>query len=97
MKKLSTVLLALLLSATAVAGCSNLQQATQNNDPLASSTDITEISIDVNLDEPAPNVVNDVKIEPLAIEFETADRGRIFPNVVAYIEDEKHHLRCCFQ
>lgn len=88
MKKLSTVLLALLLSATAVAGCSNLQQATQNNDPLASSTDITEISIDVNLDEPAPNVVNDVKIEPLAIEFETADRGRIFPNVVAYIEDE---------
>lgn len=88
MKRTTTVLLALLLSASAAAGCSNLNQATQNNAPDVTSSDITEISLDVNLEEPAPNIVNDVTFEPLTVDFETADRGRIFPNVVSYIEDQ---------
>ena len=87
MRKLSLSIVSLLLVSAAVAGCSEVNPGVQDQETVISSSDVSgETTVDVT-NKATANIGNVPSYDPLTVDFETADRERIFPNVVGYAED----------
>ena len=87
MRKLSLSIVSLLLVSAAVAGCSEVNAGVQDQETAISSSDVSgETTVDIT-DKATANIGNGPSYDPLTVDFDTADRERIFPNVVGYAED----------
>ena len=93
MKKIASLLTAIALTAAA-AGCAAPQETTaETSDTTAEATTTTTettyiIDSDPVDDTPETEYVEMPVFEPMDIDFETADRGRIIPCVGGFVEDK---------